>query len=43
MQFMEMMNKCCDSFAYEVKKPREFPVRTNRFEDWEATIRTHIN
>ena len=43
MMFMETLNKCTESFAYDVKKPREFPIRTNRFEDWEKVIRENIN
>jgi len=37
------MIKCTETFGYEVSKPREFPIRTNRFEDWERAIRDNIN
>lgn len=43
MQFMETMMKCTETFGYEVAKPREFAIRTNRFDEWERTIRENIN
>lgn len=43
IQFMETMMKCTETFGYDVMKPREFSIRTNRFEDWEQTIKANIN
>lgn len=43
VQFMETMMKCTETFGYEVMKPREFAVRSNRFDEWENVIRQSIN
>ncbi len=40
---METLYKCTESFQYEVKKPREFPIKSNRYEDWERVIKENIN
>ena len=37
------MCKCFEQFNYKVQKPREFPVRSNRFQDWEQLIRDNLN
>ena len=35
--------RCTETFNYEVRKPREFAMRSNRFEEWEREIRGSIN
>ncbi len=42
-QFMETMQKCTETFGYEINKPREFSIRSTRFEDWERSIKENIN
>lgn len=37
------MEKCTESFDFRVNKPKEFKIRTNRFEDWERTIKDNLN
>jgi hypothetical protein len=37
------MMRCTETFNYEVRKPREFAMRSTRYEDWEREIRASIN
>ena len=41
--FLETMQKCFEQINYKVGRPREFPVRTNRFQDWEQSLKSSLN
>jgi aubergine-like protein len=43
VQFIETMQKCTETFHYQVSKPREFAMRTNRFDDWQREIKQSVN
>jgi aubergine len=40
---METMMKCTETFGYEVTKPKEFAIRTNRFDDWQRVVKENLN
>jgi len=42
-QFMETMQKCCETFKYQVNKPREFGIRGNRFPEWRDALKKNLN
>ena len=35
--------RCIETFDYEVCKPREFPIRSNKFDDWREVIERSLN
>jgi hypothetical protein len=41
--FMETMEKCFETIDYKVKRPRLFPVKSNRFGDWERELKSNLN
>ena len=41
--FLETMQKCFEQISYKVGRPREFPVRSNRFSDWETALKSNLN
>ena len=41
--FLETMQKCFEQINYKVGRPREFPVRSNRFPDWERALKDNLN
>jgi aubergine len=37
------MGKCLEQINYSAQQPREFPIRSNRFQDWERTLKDNLN
>lgn len=40
---METMEKCFQQINYPVSQPRLFPIRSNRYPEWENALKSNLN
>ena len=42
-QFIDTMRQCFQTINYECGAPREFPIRGNRFNEWQQCLKSNLN